>query len=86
MLGQLLERLWLEPPVEVEVHDRLRWLASRGCTTRGDAAVRVALEPEDRVQRALHAEALGGDARARAESTRNGRSSDVVSSTEPARS
>jgi hypothetical protein len=65
VLGQLLERLGLEPPVEVEVHDRFLLARLARVHHRGDAAVRAAFEPHDRVQRALHAEALGGDRRAR---------------------
>ena len=60
-VGERLEVLVAQPAVEVEVHHRL----ARGRLARvddaGDATVRVALEPDDRMQRSLHGQPARGD-------------------------
>ncbi len=64
-LRELLELVGREAPVEVVVHDRLAPRGLPRVQDRGDGAVRPALDPQDRVQDALDAEAarpqLGAD-------------------------
>ena len=54
----------VEPPVELEVHHRLARVRLARVQHARDAAVVVALEPDDRVQHALDADALRDELRA----------------------
>ena len=62
-LVELLELLRRQPAVEVEVHDRLAPRRLARVQDGGDAAVRAALDPEDRVQHALRSAARAPAAR-----------------------
>ena len=55
-LREAFELLRLEPPVEVEVHDRLAPRGLARMQDRGDGAVSPALDAQDRMQHALDAE------------------------------